>query len=81
MGTVIIVAVRSIFYAPALYGMGWLSFHHAPTVEMWFAFFTAAMFFTRPKTQIKKNTAQPQRPSSAIILPASLRHGRDDFRE
>ena len=80
--TIVKIALRSLFFGPFFYGLSYWLFHHRPTHEMWITFFLAAIYFTpSPKRANKEGNkdAPPQKPSP-IILPASMRHGREDFR-
>jgi hypothetical protein len=76
------IAIKSLYNAPVFYGIIWLVSHHAPSHDMWVSFFLGALFFTSfsKKANSRPNKEEPQRPPSPIILPASLRHGSDDFR-
>ena len=69
------IATKSLYYAPIFYGINWLVSHHAPSHDMWFGFFFAALFFTgfSKKANSSPNKEEPQQPSSPIIILPSSR--------
>ena len=73
LGTLLKIAVKSLFYGPVFYGASWLISHHAPTHDMWFAFFFAAYMFTssRKKSGGDASKEQPRRTQSTLVLPAA----------
>ena len=80
--TIVKIAFSSLFFGPFFYGTSYWFFHHRPTHEMWITFFLAAIYFTPSPKRANKdgNKDTTSQTLSSIILPASLRHGREDFR-
>ncbi len=69
------VAIKSLFYGPLFYGVNWLISHRAPSHDMWFGFFFAAVVFTvaNKKVNRRPNKEEPRKLSTPIII---LPHSR-----
>ncbi len=79
LGTLLKVGVKSLFFGPVFYGLNWLISGHAPTHDMWFAFFFAAYTFTdsNKKSSQDVGKGQPRRSANSIVLPASTERSNE----
>ena len=71
LGHLLMVAVRSLYYAPLFYGSHWLVYRHAPTHDMWYGFAFAAMLYTSSRKRSSRPKKEDAQPLSSLILPAS----------
>ena len=67
------IAIKSLFNCPALYGIYWLVYHHAPSSGMWLGYFLAALSFTSPsgKSKSRPNEEDTQQPSRPAVVSTS----------
>ena len=63
--SLLIAAIKALFYAPLFYGLTWLVSHHAPSHEMWYGFIVAVGLFTSPPK--KANSRPKKRRATAAI--------------
>ncbi len=81
--SLIIVGGKSLFFGPIFYGLNWLISGHAPTHDMWFAFFFAACAFTSTNKKSSHDTGegQPHQSETLIVLSASADKNRERYNQ